>query len=333
MKTEQTSLHVSAPKRAVPGGDIRPEDASDLTSFLDFLQVRSDRVISRKTVSTYKEAIVALARHAAGKGMPLLADLTREHVEDFLGSLKARGNRPATIRNRYASLSSFFSWTVAEDIRKDHPMARIPMPRIPEQVMAHYTDEEIITLLAAIPNKATDVLALRDRLLVLTLLDTGVRCQEACDLHLRDIDREARHAHVRAGKGGKGRLVAYSAEVANALNRYLRRRGGWDALGPTAPLFALRNGEAMKVNSVRMLMQRHFAAASLEYRGIHAFRRSAGIGFLEAGGDPIDLKELMGWSSWAMLYRYTKATARSRALRAHEEHSPVVRMMQKERKR
>lgn len=122
-------------------------------------------------------------------------------------------------------------------------------------------------------------------------------------------------------------MVAYSAEVANALNRYMRRRGGWEALGPGRLFFATKGGEALTTNGVRMLMQRRFAVAGVEFRGTHAFRRSAGIGFLESGGDPTDLKELMGWSSWSMLYRYTKATARSRALRAHEEHSPVARLM------
>ena len=55
--------------------------------------------------------------------------------------------------------------------------------------------------------------------------------------------------------------------------------------------------------------------------------------YLDDGGDPMGLKELMGWNSLSMVYKYTKATARSRALRAHDAHSPVAALMQKERKR
>ncbi len=340
MPSRNVSLQVSAPNRInsvtserTPNGDrptvIRTADREEISAFIDACQARG---LTRKSLETYHDAATAFATFTAEKGMPLLPDVTREHVEDFFGALRRRGNKPATIKNRHSSLRAIFTWMVAEDIRREHPMDRIKMPRVPEQVLPHYSDDDITALLRAIGNKPGDVLGLRDRAIILFFLDTGVRAQELCDIRIGDIDREARHAHVVTGKGGKGRMVAYSAEVANALNRYIRKRGGWEVVGGTAPLFALRGGTALSVNSIRMLMQRRFAAAGVEFRGTHAFRRTFGIGFLENGGDPVDLKELAGWSSWSMLHRYTKATARSRALRAHQAHSPVARMMQKGRK-
>jgi integrase/recombinase XerC len=325
----QTTLQASAPNRTAPGG-VRPADHEEISAFLDFCQSTGK---TPKTIETYRDAATALARYTAEKGMPLLTDLTREHVEDFFGALRRRGNSPATVKNRHSSLRAIFTWMVSEDIRRDHPMDRIKMPKVPDRVLPHYADDEIAALLAAIPNKAGDVLGLRDRSIILFLCDTGVRCQEMCDVRVRDVDRESRHVHIVSGKGGKGRMVAYSADVANALNRYMRRRGGWDAQDRNAPLFAMRDGRALSVNGVRMLMQRRFKAAGVPFRGTHAFRRTFGIGFLENGGDPIDLKELAGWSSWSMLHRYTKATARSRALRAHEEHSPVARMLRNKGRR
>ena len=55
--------------------------------------------------------------------------------------------------------------------------------------------------------------------------------------------------------------------------------------------------------------------------------------YLDDGGDPMGLKELMGWNSLSMVYKYTKATAQERALREHEDHSPVARLMEKERRK
>jgi len=324
-----TSSHTSAPNRTALREGVRPEDQDDVTSFIDACQARG---LSRKSLVTYREAALMLAAYTASKGMPLLADLRREHIEDFFGALRAKGNKPATIKNRHSSLRALFSWMQHEDIRRDHPMERIKMPRVPEQILPHYSDDEITALLHAIPNKGTDLMALRDRAIVCFFVDTGVRCQELCDLNVGAIDRESHAAEIVSGKGGKGRMVGYSADVANALNRYMRRRGGWDTPGPTAPLFATKSGGRLTTNGVRMLMQRRFAAAGVAFRGTHAFRRTFGIGFLEAGGDPTDLKTLAGWSSWSMLARYTRATATSRALRAHEQHSPLARLMQKGRK-
>jgi site-specific recombinase XerD len=329
VKTEQTSLHASAPNRTALREGVTPEDHDDVIAFLDSCQARG---LSRKSLVTYREASLLLAEFTASKGMPLLQDLQREHIETFFGHLRAKGNKPATIKNRHSSLRALFTWMQHEDIRTDHPMDRIRMARVPEQVLPHYTDDEMARLLRAIPNKGTDLMGLRDRALLLFFLDTGSRCQEVCDVSLCDVDREARHVEIVAGKGGEGRMVGYSAETANAINRMMRRRGGWDAQGATAPLFPTKSGGRLTTNGVRMLMQRRFAGADVEFRGTHAFRRTFGIGFLESGGDPTDLKTLAGWSSWSMLARYTKATATSRALRAHEEHSPVARMMQKGRK-
>lgn len=326
MTTSQTSLQRSAPNRTGPGPGPRAADREDLTAFLDWCQSRG---LSRKTLATYREAGEQLAAYTAQKGMPLLASARREHVEDFLGELRRRGNKPATVRNRFASLRAFFSWMVRDDLRKDHPMARIQAPAVPDQVLPHYSEAQILAVLGVIPDKATNRHGLRDRALVLFLLDTGVRCQELCDLRICDLDRAARTVEIVSGKGGKGRVVAYSPDTANALNRYMRSRGGWDAQAATAPLFTARDGGPLATNGVRMTLQRRFADAGVEYRGSHGFRRSAGIGFLEQGGDPTDLKELMGWSSWSMLARYTKATARSRALRAHDAHSPVAAMLRK----
>lgn len=327
--TTRTSLHVSAPNWKPTTKGARSPDQDDINAFVDFIQSKG---LTRKTQETYRNAAETLASFTAAQGMPLLPELRREHVETFFGALRRMGRTPKTIQNRHSGLRALFNWMIDEDIRQEHPMDRIKVPRVPEKVLPHYTDEQIMAVLQAIPNKLGDVRGLRDRALVLFFLDTGLRCQELCDLRIGDVDREARHVLISAGKGGKGRVVAYSADVANALNRYMRRRGGWDALGPTAPLFVARSGDTLTVNGVRMLMQRRFGAAGVEWNGTHAFRRAAGIAFLEAGGDPTDLKELMGWSSWSMLHRYTKATARSRALRAHEQHSPVARMMGKGRR-
>jgi len=323
VKAVSSSLHVSAPNSE----GIRDADKEDITAFLDTLQRKAP-----KTRATYRESAEAFATFTALKGMPLLEHVEREHVEAFCDSLHAKGNKPATIRNRQAGLRALFNWMLEYDVRKAHPMARIKLEPIPEGLQPHYEDADILAVLDAIPAKG-DPLALRDRAVILLLLDTGLRAQELCDLKIGDLDREARRAAIVSGKGGKGRRVHYDTATASAIFRYVRRRGGFEALGPAAPLFAARDGEPLAFNGLRMLMERRFRSAGVGFHGIHGWRRSAAIAYLDDGGDPMGLKELMGWNSLSMVYKYTKATAQERALREHEDHSPVARLMEKERKR
>jgi site-specific recombinase XerD len=280
----------------------------------------------------------------AERNMPLLENLRREHLEAFFNSLAARGNAPATIRNRQASLRSFFNWQVEYDLRKEHPMARIKLERIPEQVQPHYDEKQLRAVLAAIPigkpkkkSGRPDYTAQRDRCLILFLLDTGLRAAELCSIRLGDVDRQARRVLI-TGKGGKQRRVSYSPEVAAELFRYLNKRASGRTLdraalaAPTAPLFCTRSGDPLDVSGLRMALQRRFEAGGVPWKGIHGFRRSFAIAFLQDGGNPTDLRELAGWSSWSMLSKYTKAAAAEQAHAAHQEHSPAARLLAKGRK-
>jgi site-specific recombinase XerD len=297
-----------------------------IADFGEWLEARGR---AKKTRSTYKEAAEALAGFTAAKGMPLLEGLRREHIEDYLAALRRKGNSSATIRNRQASLRALFNWLIVEDLRKDHPFERIPLEKLPDKVLPHYEPQDVIALLGAIAERSRNTLDLRDRAIILFLFDTGVRAQELCDITAADVARDGRVVTIPSGKGDKGRKVRYSPETGLSVTRYIRSRGGWDALSPADPLFADRRGDEMTTNTVRMMMQRRCAQAGVAFRGIHAWRRAFGIAFLVNGGDPLNLKELAGWNTYSMVYKYTKAAERERALDAHEEHSPVARLMRK----
>ncbi len=299
----------------------RSQDREDIRDFRHHVTAKGR---SPKTLRTYGQAAEALALFLSERGMPDLENAKREHVEDYIASMWEKGNKPATVRNRYAGLCALFKWMQISDIRRDNPMERITPPTVPEQVQPDYTLDQIRILLDSIPTKT--LLDLRDRAIVALLIDTGLRCQELCDINIEDIDRDARRIHIRAGKGGKGRLVGYSHDSAMVVNRYIRKRGGWDMHDPKEPLLAGRDGAAMSPNSVRLTMLRRFETAGLEFHGTHGFRRGWGQAYLDAGGDPMDLKQLAGWSSLTMLNRYVKRTAQERALRNVDQFSPMTRV-------
>jgi site-specific recombinase XerD len=303
----------------LPTGDARRQDTDDLTAFIDSLARKAP-----KTRQSYREGVELLIAHTAARGMPLLENLEREHLEDFFNSLHARGNAPATIRNRQAAIRAFYNWAIEFDLRKTHPMERIKPERIPEKVQAHYTGNDIAAVLGTIPSKGADLAALRDRAIVLFLFDTGMRAQELCSLCVGDLDTAERQVMIRSGKGGKQRRVRYGSLTASALFRYLRRRPAHE---PKDALFLSRTGIPMTFNGLRTALQRRFTAAGLTFCGVHGFRRGWAIAQLDGGADALQLKELAGWNSLAMVYRYVRASAQERALREYE--SPADRLLNK----
>ena len=308
MARRRTSLHVSAGNNAVSALD----DAAAIQGFSLSLRA-SGR--SEHTQATYGAAIAGLQRFTRERRMPPLVSLTAEHIREYLNSLYERGNKPATVANRFRSLQQFYRWLVEEGERTDSPMDRISPPRVPDQILPHYGPNGVQKVLDTIGAKTRDVLALRDRAMVITFFDTGLRARELCGLKMESLDLHGLSLLV-TGKGGRQRRVGIGYMAAQAIERYHRRRAH------SACVFSDRYGGPMTFNAVKMALMRRFQAAGVPFHGVHGFRRGFAIAFLEAGGGPEDLRTLAGWESPQMLRRYTRATETERALKAHRTFSP-----------
>ena len=71
---------------------------------------------------------------------------------------------------------------------------------------------------------------LRNRAMVFTLLDTGLRCSEVVQLEIGDLDTHERRLLVLSGKGNKQRVVPFADRCRDAIEAYLALRGS--GVGP-----------------------------------------------------------------------------------------------------
>ena len=270
------------------------------------------------TVETYEKALFRLNSFSSEKNMPGALYMSTEHLREYFADLYKQGWQTSTISIHYRALQQFYKWAVGEGERPDNPLERIPAPRLEEKIQPHYSPANVQAALKRLPRASRDWRILRNRAIVLTLYDTGLRGAELCGLKREDADLRALSLRVERGKGGKWRDVAISAATAQAIDRYVRRR---EDLSPW--LFVGQSGGALSTNALRMFLERLWTDVGMDFRGVHAFRRGFAIQFLENGGDPEDLRTLAGWTSPQMLRKYTKATETQRAKRAHAKFSPV----------
>ncbi|HMD60048.1 MAG TPA: site-specific integrase [Opitutaceae bacterium] len=84
------------------------------------------------------------------------------------------------------------------------------------------TPDEIARLLTACPRRGAA--GLRNRALIVLLWRGGLRCQEALDLELRDVDEPAGTITVRHGKGNRRRVVGLDPPAFAILERWLAER-------------------------------------------------------------------------------------------------------------
>ena len=87
--------------------------------------------------------------------------------------------------------------------------------------MKHTQIEEINSLLKTCAGNYSGV---RDKAMMLGLLDTGARAKEFLHINLEDVDLATGAVMIRQGKGRKPRMVFLGRKTIRAIRGYLRHR-------------------------------------------------------------------------------------------------------------
>lgn len=273
---------------------------------------------SPRTVKTYGEALTLLGEFLQAQGMPTQVEaMRREHIEDFIGDLLARGQKPATASNRFRALKVFFKWAIEEGELRNSPMEHMKPPHVPEVPPDVLTEEQLRKLLKSCEGKSFE--DRRDNAIIRLLLDTGMRRSEIAGLAVDDLDLERNVAFV-LGKGHRPRSCPFGRKTAQALDRYMRVRAAHkDA--EVSTLWLGRAG-AMTHWGVFNVVTNRARDVGIDGVFLHQFRHTFAHQWLADGGNEGDLMMLAGWKSRQMLGRYGASAAAERAREAHKRHSP-----------
>ena len=279
---------------------------------LDGFWLAKKRGYSESTI--YSHGLV-FRRFRAFVGDADVAGLTGDDIRRFLEAMQTRyelGDK--TICNYWVALSAFWTWAEKE-IGVEHIIrGRVERPRFQRKKIVAYREGEVQAMIGACAKADTwrtstgkiargkRPTADRDRAIIVTLVDTGLRASELCDLLIRDYDRERGSLYVRDGKWGKERTVYAGDATKRMIWRYLLGRK--DAK-PNDPLFATASGRRMDRNNLRQTLQRIGGRGGVVNVTVHRFRHTYAITFLRNGGSPLVLQELLGHEKLDTVRIYT----------------------------
>jgi integrase/recombinase XerC len=237
---------VSPPKRSnrrstVPG---HPQQ-SPMSPEWEAMWNRYERAHASQAESTranVRGTCLSLCRWLQAEGSPIAdpAEITRTELREYISAMEAQ-REGVGVLNCFAELSVFFRWLAGENgcdecaqpevyprhscrLNALHGVRRPSGAKHRTKVVPILSADELAEILAALSGKS--FLQVRDKALVLLLVQSGIRRAEAADLLVSDIDlsrRDGAIVHVRDGKNHSDRHAVVGPEAAVAIDKLLSR--------------------------------------------------------------------------------------------------------------
>jgi integrase/recombinase XerD len=295
---------------------------------------------SPSTLKLYRSCLGVVARWLEDEqGVTMVEEVTIAHLRAFMLHTQQRPadavnptKRPAangrtlttaSLQSYVKSIKVLFHWLVDEEVISRNPALRLQKPTGPKRIKVTFSHAHLNALFGTCD--LTHPLGFRDYVVMLVLLDTGIRVAELCGLTLDGVHE----GYLKIlGKGRKDREVGVSPTTAKFVWKYVQqyRLAADDTV---TALFTNFAGQPLRPSGVEKLIQRAREAAGITDIPVtpHKFRHTFARTWLERGGELYSLSRLMGHSSVKVTEIYLEdfqSRFQSRQARLHHtRYSPV----------
>jgi site-specific recombinase XerD len=244
-------------------------------------------------------------------------NLTRWNFRTYVTEeLQGRGWSEATEGIHIRNLRCFLRWLYTEGITEDNLADAVEAPGRSIRFEEPLSKDELRQLLEACDKGKYPI---RDRAIIMTLVDTGLRRGEIAELR-RDqlsIDGDVVCINRIDPKSQAPKPIFLGSTTTSLVLQYLEER-----TDDTPALWMGRNGP-LTAEGIRQVVKRRAKNASLERVHPHLFRKTFATWWIRNGGDLDRLKTLGGWKTDEALQVYILLGKYEDLKEAHQEFGPV----------
>ncbi|MEH6949577.1 tyrosine-type recombinase/integrase [Bacillus sp. JJ634] len=242
-----------------------------------------------------------------------------------------RGLSVYTINIRLRNLKAIFRFLPEEGVINKNPTRNIPLVKddAHEEVQG-LTDEEVDMILASYDDKL--FAQWRDKTLVLLLLDTGLRINEAMSLTVNNVDFQQNTLYVPSAiaKNRKHREIPMSREISKRLKQLVDETVQY--FGDGSRIFMNAYGDDFTPDAFRKRLNRLKKKLNITKLHPHMFRHTFARNYVLNGGDVFTLQKILDHADIQTTGKYIQ-TDSEHLRQQHNKFSPVRRLFNRKNKR
>ena len=276
-----------------------------INEFLNYLKFERNR--SDLTIKNYGEDLRAFKDFYRNLDSRLSwKSVDSDIIRDWMESMMDKGNNATSINRRLSALRSFYRFALARKLVDKDPVHGVTGPKKGRPLPQFLKENEMDRLLDAEcwTESFEDV---RDRTIIMTFYETGIRLSELIGLDDSVVDFSNRQLKVM-GKRNKQRVIPFGEELLATLRDYMKCRDK-EADRQSEALFVTAKGQRMTSSQVREAVRKNLSkVCTLKKRTPHVLRHTFATAMLNNKAGIESVKKLLGHESLSTTEIYTHTT-------------------------
>lgn len=266
-----------------------------------FQQLEVEKRASPHTIKSYQFDIQHLIIYCDAKTLSQWTDVQQSDIRAHIASRHRQGICSKSLQRELSAIRSFYRYLLKNQWVESNPAHYVKAPKQARKLPKTLDVDQINGLLDAGTSSDLEV---RDVAMFELFYSSGLRLSELAALDVSDLDLADHSLVVRAGKGGKTRLLPIGSKAILAINLWLTQRKTV-AIGETA-VFTSNRGFRLGQRSIELRLELWCKKKGIvEHVYPHKLRHSFASHLLESSQDLSAVQELLGHNSLSTTQIYT----------------------------
>ena len=276
-----------------------------INEFLNYLKFERNR--SDLTIKNYGEDLRAFKEFYGNLDSRLSwKSVDSDIIRDWMESMMDKGNNATSINRRLSALRSFYRFALARKLVDKDPVHGVTGPKKGRPLPQFLKENEMDRLLDA-ESWTEGFEDVRDRTIIMTFYETGIRLSELIGLDDCMVDFSNRQLKV-TGKRNKQRVIPFGEELLAMLRDYMKCRNK-EVILQSEALFVTAKGQRMTSSQVREAVRKNLSkVCTLKKRTPHVLRHTFATAMLNNKAGIESVKKLLGHESLSTTEIYTHTT-------------------------